>query len=136
MLCEQLKKADLARLKVETRALELGFICSRPVIEGTRYDCVIDTSGRLYRAQVKYADGKSTNCSGVVQVNLRKDVVGSGVRGYFDSETDALLVYLPKIDKVCWFGPDVFSGRQSISIRLTPAKNGQLKRCILASDYF
>jgi hypothetical protein len=33
MICEQLKKADFARLKVEMRALELGIVCSRPVVE-------------------------------------------------------------------------------------------------------
>jgi hypothetical protein len=52
MICDQLRKADLARLKVEMRALELGVVCSKPVIEGTRYDCILNTGSNLYRAQI------------------------------------------------------------------------------------
>ena len=50
MVPNQLRKADIARLKVETRALELGMICSSPVIEGTRYDCVLDTGTELCKS--------------------------------------------------------------------------------------
>jgi hypothetical protein len=47
MICAQLKKADIARLKVEMRALELNVICSRPVIEGIRYDLILDTGDKV-----------------------------------------------------------------------------------------
>ncbi|MCI0485271.1 MAG: group I intron-associated PD-(D/E)XK endonuclease [Blastocatellia bacterium] len=100
MICEQLRKADIARLKVEMRALEKGIICSRPVVEGTRYDCILDTGSKLYRAQVKYANGKSSNTEGVVQVNLRKEIRKNRNAAYTDSEIDVLLVYVPKIDSV------------------------------------
>ena len=117
------------------RALELGIICSRPVIEGTRYDCILDTGTRLYRAQVKYANGVCTNTAGVVQVNLRKEIQKERNRTYSDTEIDVLLVYIPRIDRVCWFGPEVFNRRQSLSIRLDRSKNGQVKRCLSAENY-
>ncbi len=72
MICDQLRKADLARLKVEMRALELGVVCSRPVIEGTRYDCILDTGTHLYRAQVKYGNGIPTAASGAVAISLTR----------------------------------------------------------------
>ena len=74
MICDQLRKADLARLKVEMRALELGVVCSKPVIEGTRYDCILDTGSNLYRAQVKYGNGVTAYSSGAVAVCLRKEI--------------------------------------------------------------
>jgi hypothetical protein len=135
MICDQLKKADLARLKVEMRALELGMVCSRPVIEGTRYDCILDTRKRLYRAQIKYADGKPTKATGAVTVNLRKEIGREKNHPYTDNEIDVLLVYIPKIDRVCWFGPEIFNGKSSLVIRIAPTRNGQIKLCLPAEDY-
>jgi len=135
MLCDQLRKADYARTKVEMRALELGVVCSRPVVEGTRYDCILDSGGKLYRAQVKYANGKATGSSGVVTVNLRKEIRADKNHPYLDSEIDVLLIYLPKIDRICWFGPDVFNGKSGLAIRIAPARNGQQKRCLPAEKY-
>lgn len=135
MICEQLRKADFARIKVELRALELGVVCSRPVVEGTRYDCILDTGDRLYRAQIKYGDGKSTCSLGVVAVNLRKQIGKNKNHPYLEREVDVVLVYVPKIDAICWFGPEIFSGKSALSIRIAPSRNGQMKGCLLASNY-
>jgi len=135
MICDQLRKADIARIKVEMRALELGVVCSRPVIEGTRYDCILDTGDRLYRAQIKYADGKASKTLGVVIVNLRKQIGKDRNHPYLEHEVDVILVYVAKIDAICWFDPEVFNGKSSLSIRIAPSLNGQSKGCLLASDY-
>lgn len=136
MICDQLKKADLARLKIEMRALELGVICSRPVVEGTRYDLILDAEGRLYRAQVKYGDGRTPKVKGAVYVNLRKEIRKEKNRPYSQDEIDVLLIYLPKVDKICWFGPEIFNAKGSLSIRIVPSKNGQIKHCLPAEKYF
>jgi len=70
-----------------------------------------------------------------VQVNLRKQIRKNKNHPYDENEIDVLLVYLPKIDKICWFGPEIFSQKQGVSIRLNPAKNGQVKGCIAVEDY-
>lgn len=136
MLCAQLKKADIARLKVEMRALELNVICSRPVVEGTRYDLILDTGERLYRAQVKYGNGRSSTSEGVVEVNLRKEIKKEKNCPYLKDEIDALLIYLPIVDKICWFGPEIFHAKGTLSIRIAPTKNGQVKHCLPAEKYF
>jgi PD-(D/E)XK endonuclease len=135
MLSDRMKKAEIAMLKVNLRALELGAVVSKPIFEGGRYDYVIETNGKLYRAQVKYADGKTSYSSGAVQVNLRRQIKKNRSHPYDESEIDVLLVYVPKIDKVCWFGPEVFNQRHNLSIRIAPARNGQIKGCIAAADY-
>jgi len=122
-------------MKVGIRALQVGAIVSKPIFEGARYDYIIERDGKLYRVQVKYADGKNKTADGVVIVNLRKQIKKNKNHPYNESEVDALVVYMPKIDKVCWFGPEVFSGKQGLSIRIAPAKNGQIKGCLAAEDY-
>ena len=135
MLPDQIRKAEIAMMKVWMRALQLGAFVSKPIFEGARCDYIIERDGKLYRAQVKYADGKHKSTVGAVYVNLRKQIKKDKNCPYSESEVDALVVYVPKIDKVCWFGPDVFCGKQGLSIRISPAKNGQIKGCLAAEDH-
>jgi hypothetical protein len=54
---------------------------------------------------------------------------------YTAEEIDAVLVYVRKIDKIFWFGPEVFERRSMLCIRLEPSRNGQHKGCLMAHDY-
>jgi hypothetical protein len=92
MLSEQQRKAETARVKVEARSLELGVICCRPSAEGTRYDCVLDIEGELYRAQIKYCNCSAAHASGAISVRLRSNVGQGAARCYSKDEVDALLV--------------------------------------------
>jgi hypothetical protein len=130
-----MRKAEIAMMKVGIRALQLGASVSKPIFEGARYDYIIERDGNLYRAQVKYADWKHKKTVGAVQVNLRKQIKKNKNHPYSDSEIDVLVIYIPKIDKICWFGPEVFCGKQNLSIRIAPSKNGQIKGCLAADDY-
>ena len=135
MLADQMRKAEIAMMKVGMRALQLGAFVSKPIFEGARYDYIIERDGKLYRVQVKYADGKNKTADGVVIVNLRKQIKKNKNHPYDESEVDALVVYMPKIDKVCWFEPEVFCGKQGLYIRIAPTKSGRVKGCLAAKDY-
>jgi hypothetical protein len=121
-----LHKGQIAELKVTVRALEKGYIVSKPVIEA-RYDLLIDDGKTVQKAQVKYADGGSSHSSGAVTVHLRhwKGNEEYQTRTYQAGDVDVLLVYLPKIDKVVRFSPDQFCGKRILTIRLEPAKSGR-----------
>lgn len=135
-----MNKAEVAKLKVELRAAEKGWITSR-TIEGVRYDLVLDDRSRLYRVQVKYVSGVSSNAVGCVQVGLRRwagdgrDQQRGRTRIYTAGELDALVVYIPQVDKLCWFGSDVFANRPSFNLRYEPARNGQKTGVILVQDF-
>jgi hypothetical protein len=135
-----MNKAEVAKLKVELKAAEKGWITSR-TIEGARYDLVLDDRSRLYRVQVKYVSGVAGNSVGCVQVGLRRwagdsrDQPRGRTRIYTASEVDVLLVYVPQVDKLCWFGADIFAGRPSFNLRYEPTKNGQKAGLILVQDF-
>lgn len=103
------RKGQVAMLKVQLRANELGATVSLPTVEG-RYDLIVDLQGRLYRAQVKYAGAVTKNgARGSVHLSLRKDTRGNKrTKLYRKEEVDVLLVYLPKIDEVLWIDPEFF----------------------------
>jgi hypothetical protein len=136
MLSEQQRKAETARVKVEARALELGVICSRPVVEGSRYDLVLDIAGKLYRAQIKYSNRAPSHSSGAIHVSLRSTAGQGAARCYAADEVDALLVYLPCVDRICFFPQEVFCGKSGLSIRLEPTRNGQSRGCVPAEKFF
>lgn len=123
-------------LKAELRAVEKGYIVSKPTID-TRYDMIIDDKECLYRVQVKYADGMSSSSEGCVLVDLRRrngnDTLNS--RTYLETEIDSVVVYIPRIDRLCWFPPEKFHDKVQIFIRLEPPKNN-IKCVTMAQDYY
>ena len=128
-------KGQLAAAKAELRALELGYIPSKPLFD-TRYDLILDDLKSLLRVQIKYANGVPSNSVGAVVVKLAYEDRKKHRYAYKENEIDGLIVYIPKIDKLCFFPPKVFVGKEKLSIRLERSKNNQKKGIILAQDYF
>lgn len=130
-------KGQLAATKAELRALELGYIPSRPIFNA-RYDLILDDTEthRLMRVQIKYADAKLSHSDGSVSVKLAYENRKKTRYTYQDSEVDGLIVYIPKIDKLCFFLPKMFVGKERISIRYTKTRNNQKKGIIFAEDYY
>ena len=128
-------KGQLAVSKSELRAFELGFLPSRPLFDA-RYDLIIDDGKKLSRLQIKYADGKPTNTNGAVVVKLEYIDRKNQTYTYQSNEVDALVVYIPKIDKLCFFPKKVFVGKRKLNIRIALTKNGQKKGIIAAKDYY
>ena len=131
------QKGQLAVLKFEQEALLRGYVLSRPTMDA-RYDLILDDGKKLHRVQIKYGDGLSSHSSGCVTVELRRynGNAGKNPRVYFDSEIDAVAVYIPKIERICWIPPEKFHGKTGLTIRLDPTKNGQAQNLIEAKDYF
>ena len=129
-------KGQLAVSKVETHAMELGLVPNRPLLD-CRYDVIIDDGKKLWRVQVKYANRTSLHATGSVIVNLAYETRGRRhVYTYQEAEVDALIVYIPKVDKLCWFPCSAFVGKKALSIRLDPPRNNQKTKIYYATDYF
>jgi hypothetical protein len=131
-------KGALAEQKVVLRALEKGYIVSKPVAP-CRYDLILD-DGRLWRLQVKYADGKAgRESTGSVAVSFRTwDHTCNSKRGksntYSADEIDVIVAYLPKVDKLVWIPAWKFLNQQMIAIRYMPPKSN-IKSCNLVEDF-
>jgi hypothetical protein len=128
------QKGEIAQLKVQLRAAEKGVTLSKPLIS-SRYDFIIDDGLKLERVQVKYASGKAQNSQGSIKVNLKSWEGRKLRRRYCANEVDALLVYIPQIDKVLRFEAGFFCERESFIVRIQPAKNGQMKGTLNAADF-
>ena len=122
-------KGQLAELKVQIRALQLGVLLSRPTMDA-KYDFVMDTGGRLARAQVKFAGAATSNSNGAAVAKLSR----RGKKLYSEGCIDCLLVYIPVVDRIVKLLPDDFEGKSAVTIRYEPALSGS-SRVIYAQDH-
>jgi Holliday junction resolvase-like predicted endonuclease len=126
-------KGKVAEQKVILRAMEKGWIVSKPVCD-CKYDLILDNENKFYKIQVKYADGKSSNSENCVVAQLRSRKGRNTNYRYEDGEIDAIIVYVPKLDKVLWFNKDRFIGKSALHIRIAPTKNGQKSKTNIAQE--
>lgn len=130
------QKGDLAVYKTVVRAIEKGYAVNIPA-QHCRYDLLLDDGDQFYRVQVKYADGKPSSAEGSILVKLAYETrKRRKVYTYSADEVDALVVYLPRIERLCWFPLSVFGGKKILSVRIRPPLNGQVGGINLASDYY
>ncbi len=85
-------KGAIAGAAITAAAVELGFVVLRPVVEGRRYDLVIDTGPELPRVQCRWAQRKGS----VILVYLstcRHTPSGYAGSTYGPDEVDGIAVY-------------------------------------------
>jgi PD-(D/E)XK endonuclease len=127
-MSESTWKGAIAETAITAAAVELGFVVLRPVVEGRRYDLVIDTGPRLLRVQCKWARFRDDVV--VVDTSTRRltprGYVGST---YSVAEIDGVAAYCQHL-KQCYYLPiEVAAGRRMFHLRLSPAANNQ--RCAI-----
>ncbi len=121
------RKGEIAVHRAILRALELGYTPSRPCVEGARYDLVIDAgASQLARVQVKYCDHRPRN-TGAYEISLTRHCGGRDRRlyRYGSEEIDAIVAFLAADDALAWLPAPLWAGRAAVTIRTSPARNGQ-----------
>jgi PD-(D/E)XK endonuclease len=129
---DTMQKGEIAILEVSKRAIEKGFIPSRPIIEGTVYDIVIDDGVKLMKVQVKYGDFRRKGYTGSIIVSSRRQSAKESK--YLKNDIDVILAYLPSVDKIVLLTREMFGGKYSVSIRTEKPKNNQTKKIIFIDD--
>ena len=128
------QKGAIAETRIVAAAVALGMQVYRPVVEGGRYDLVLDAGGRLIRTQCKWAN----RCGDVVVVRTRtsRHTPRGYVRAtYSTADVDGVAAYCDDTGD-CYFVPiQLVQGRVSVSLRLLPARNNQKVLVHWAADY-
>ena len=127
-------KGAIAETAITAAAARLGFVVLRPVVEGRRYDLVIDTGPRLLRVQCKWAPRRGAVI--VAQVSTCRHTPRGYVRStYTADEIDGIGVYCEDLNR-CYYVPinDV-AGRYVMHLRLARAANNQEVAIKYAADY-
>ena len=129
-------KGDLAELKVAADLRRRGFGIAIPFGEDHDFDLILIRAQQLERVQVKYTRSNGS----VIYVKCRSHSLTNGrVRKtkHYTAETIDLLAVYDETSNRCYYIPaeEMGTGRSTISLRLTPALNGQRIGIRSAADY-
>ena len=127
-------KGAIAEVVIAAEAVKAGIPVLKPLVEGGRYDLVLDVLGRFVRVQCKWAVRRGDVI--VVYVATCRHTPRGYLRTKYDaSEIDVIGVYYPDTGG-CYLIPiqDV-RGRSVIHLRLAPTQNNQEFAIRYAADY-
>lgn len=128
LMCDRAKigkraafNGKIAELKVEQRALELGLVLSKPIIDA-RYDYILEEKGKFERVQVKStarlsSKDRRTVCIALSKTRTRYNGSRKTTR-YTDNEIDVLLVYIRQLDQILRFESADFHNKSTININI------------------
>ena len=129
-------KGDLAELMVAADLRRKGYKIAIPFGEDWDYDLILERGDRLERVQVKYA----TSDGAVIEARCRSHSLTNGkikrTKYYTAATIDWLAIYDATTQR-CFYVPakELGNGRNSISLRLAPARNNQSQGIRLAAAY-
>jgi PD-(D/E)XK endonuclease len=128
------QKGAIAESAIAHEAAKLGVGVYRPLIEGGRYDLILEVNTQLIRVQCKWA----TLASGAVVVRCYSSRRGPDrmiVRTYTAAETDVIAAYSADTGRCYLLTPTEFSGRRNVYLRVAPSLNNQRTGINWADDF-
>ena len=127
------QKGNLTELQCITYFYQLGYQCSLPYGENSRYDFIVDINNKLFRIQVKTSSLKK-NSSDAIEFSCRSTRVnsqGSISKRYTEDEIDFFATF--------WEGKCYLIPQKECSVtktlRFELPKNGRITGISFAKDY-
>ena len=115
-------KGDLGVAKAHADLASKGFTVLFPATEHAPFDLVAYAAGEFHRLQVKYRSARA----GAVKVHFRSmwtDRNGTHMTPTDKKAIDVVCIYCPETDD-CYYVRPAEHGA-SVSLRITPSRNGQ-----------
>jgi hypothetical protein len=123
---------EITEQQVALEFLKLGILVSKPLVQSSKYDFIVDINHNLYKIQVKTGTFKEdaylefststshTNTQGTLNLTYSKDDVD---------------FFATMHEGKCYLIPYDMCGKRGQRIRFVPTKNGQTKGILFAKDY-
>ncbi len=125
-------KGDLGLAKAHADLVAKGYFVLIPMTEHAPFDLVAYRDGEFHRVQVKYRSART----GALEVAFKSNWSDrNGVhKTLIDKNAiDVICIYCPETDE-CYYVRPTDHGR-SVTLRVTPSRNGQRLRVLLASEF-
>ena len=125
------QKGNLTELECITAFYKLGYQCSIPYGENSRYDFIADINGKLIRVQCKTSRKIEEGVIEFACRSSRSNTQSNIQRRYTTDEIDYFCTYW---DNHCYLVP-VNECSATKKLRFIPPKNGQKVGITYAKDY-
>ena len=123
---------EITEQRVALAFLELGIMVSKPLVQSSRYDFIVDINNKLYKIQVKTCNLKEEAYLEFSTSTSHTNTKGTKNMPYSADDVDFFAtVYVNE----CYLIPFDVCGNRSQRLRLMPTKNGQVKNITFAKDF-
>lgn len=124
---------EITEQKVALEFLKLGILVSKPLVQSSKYDFVVDINNKLYKIQVKTSTMKEDNSYFEFATSTsHTNTKGTLNLHYAPEDVD---YFATMQENQCYIIPYVLCGTRAQRIRLKPTKNGQIKGILFAKDF-
>ena len=126
-------KGEITEQQVAIEFLKLGYLVSKPLVQSSRYDFIVDIKHRLYKIQVKTSTLKEDAYIEFATSTRHTNTKGTLNLTYSADDVD---FFATMHENKCYLIPYEVCGKRQQRLRLIPTKNGQTKGITFAKDYY
>lgn len=123
---------EITEQQVALEFLKLGYLVSKPLVQSSRYDFIVDINHKLYKIQVKTGTYKEEAFIEFATSTSHTNTKGTLNLSYSEDDVD---FFATIYNGQCYLVPISICGKRNQRLRLIPTKNGQIKGITFAKDY-
>jgi hypothetical protein len=123
---------EITEQQVALEFLKLGYLVSKPLVQCSRYDFIVDINHKLYKIQVKTSKMKEDAFIEFATSTSHTNTQGTLNLSYTEEDVD---FFATMYNGQCYLVPFSVCGTRAQRLRLVPTKNGQVKNICFAKDY-
>lgn len=125
-------KGEITEQQVALEFLKLGILVSKPLVQSSRYDFIVDINHKLYKIQVKTGTFKEDSFLEFATSTSHTNTQGTLNLSYSEDDVD---FFATMYEGQCYLIPFNLCGKRAQRIRFVPTKTGQTKGILFAKDY-
>ena len=123
---------EITEQEVALAFLKEGILVSKPLVQSSRYDFIVDINHKLYKIQVKTGTFKENAYLEFATSTSHTNTKGTLNISYSEEDVD---FFATIYEGQCFLIPNNLCGKRAQRIRFIPTKNGQTKGVLFAKDY-
>lgn len=123
---------EITEQQVALEFLKLGYLVSKPLVQSSRYDFIVDINHNLYKIQVKTGSLKEDSYIEFATSTSHTNTKGTLNLSYSSDDVD---FFATMYNGECYLVPFDVCAKRSQRLRIIPTKNGQVKGITFAKDY-
>ena len=105
---------------------------SKPLVQSSRYDFIVDIKNKLYKIQVKTGKFKENSFLEISTSTSHTNTKGTKDISYTSNDVD---FFATIYEGQCYLIPFEKCGKRMQRLRFVPTKNGQTQGILFAKDY-
>lgn len=123
---------EITEQEVAIAFLKEGILVSKPLVQSSRYDFIVDINNKLYKIQVKTGTFKENSYLEFATSTSHTNTQGTLNISYSEQDVD---FFATIYDGQSYLIPFALCGKRCQRIRFAPTKNGQTQGILFAKDY-